>query len=61
MGEEEEGMVEVVRGEGLSATGQRTQRGVAVQAAVRFRCHGGVAACVGGLGGHGRDVVDRGG
>lgn len=48
-------------GEGLSTAGQRTQRGVAVQAAVRFRRHGGVTACVGGLGGHGRDVVDRGG
>lgn len=34
---------------------------MAVQAAVRFRRHGGVTARVGGLGGHGRDVVDRGG
>lgn len=45
----------------LSAAGQSTQRGVAVQAAVRFRCHGGVTTWVGGLSGHGRDVVGRGG
>lgn len=48
-------------GPGLSAAGQRPQRGVAVQAAVRLRRHGGVAARVGGLRGHGRDVVGRGG
>lgn len=41
----------------LSAAGQRPQRGVAVQAAVRLRRDGGVAARVGGLRGHGRDVV----
>lgn len=45
----------------LSAAGQRPQRGVAVQAAVRLRRDGGVAARVGGLRGHGRDVVGRGG
>lgn len=43
----------------LSAAGQRPQRGVAVQAAVRLRRDGGVAARVGGLRGHGRDVVGR--
>lgn len=43
----------------LSAAGQRTQRGVAVQAAVCFRGHGGVTARVSGLCGHGRDIVGR--
>ena len=41
----------------LSAAGQCAQRGVAVQAAVSFRGHGGVTARVSGLCGHGRDVV----
>lgn len=45
----------------LSAAGQSTQRGVAVQAAVRFRRHGGVTAGVSGLSGHGWDIIGRGG
>lgn len=45
----------------LSAAGQCAQRGVAVQAAVSFRGHGGVTARVSGLCGHGRDVVGWGG
>lgn len=43
----------------LSAAGQRPQSGVALQAAVCFRCHGGVTARVSGLSGHGRDIIGR--
>lgn len=43
----------------LSTASQCTQRGMAVQAAVCFRGHGGVTAWVRGFCGHGRDVIGR--